>query len=162
MRAKPKSIDEYLAPLPADRREALEKLRQQIHALVPNAEEHISYAMPAFRVEGRDIAGFLATSKGCSYFPFSGRTLTTLAADVAHYDQTKGALHFDPKRGLPKPLLRKLLTARLAEAPRPSGATKKAPTTRARVAKATAKPKPKPKAKPKTSSKTRQAKRSGR
>ena len=51
----------------------------------------------------------------CSYYPFSGRTLTTLAADLARYDQTKSALHFDPKHPLPKALVRKLLTARLAE-----------------------------------------------
>ncbi|HEY3667699.1 MAG TPA: DUF1801 domain-containing protein, partial [Polyangiaceae bacterium] len=141
MLAKPKSIDEYLAPLAADRRAALEKLRQQIHALLPRAEECISYSMPAFRIDAQVIAGFLATSEGCSYYPFSGRTLTTLAPALAAYNQTKGALHFDPKRGLPKTLVRKLLIARLAETPRLGGATTKAPTTRSRVAKA--KPKPK-------------------
>src|SRR5512140_855587 len=102
MRTKPTTIDDYLAALPKDRRAALEKLRKVIKALVPEAEECIRYAMPAFRVDGRVFAGFLATSKGCSYYPFSGRTLTTLAADVAGYDQTKGALHFDPRRPLPK------------------------------------------------------------
>jgi|SRR5450432_2305560 len=78
MLAKPKTIDEYLAALPADRLEALEKLRKTIRAIVPGAEECISYSMPAFRVEGRVVAGFLATSKGCSYFPFSRKTLATL------------------------------------------------------------------------------------
>jgi uncharacterized protein YdhG (YjbR/CyaY superfamily) len=121
MPAKPKSIHTYLAALPADQREALEKLRKTIQALVPNAEECISYSMPAFRVDGRVVAGFLATSKGCSYYPFSGRTLATLAPEVAGYKQTKSALHFEPKRGLPKALVRKLLSARLAETARPSG-----------------------------------------
>lgn len=115
MRAKPKTIDDYLEALPADRREALESLRKTIKAIVPNADECISYAMPAFRVDGRVIAGFLATSKGCSYYPFSGRTLATLSADVASYEQTKGALHFKPERPLPKTLVRKLIKARLAE-----------------------------------------------
>ncbi|HEY1534881.1 MAG TPA: DUF1801 domain-containing protein, partial [Polyangiaceae bacterium] len=120
-KSKSKSTHAYLAALPADRREALQKLRNTILALVPNAEECISYSMPAFRVDGRVVAGFLATSKGCSYYPFSGRTLTTLASEVAAYEQTKGALHFDPKRGLPKTLVRKLLSTRLAETARPSG-----------------------------------------
>jgi uncharacterized protein YdhG (YjbR/CyaY superfamily) len=128
MHAKPKSIHTYLAALPADRREALEKLRKTIHALVPNAEECISYYMPAFRVEGRVVAGFLATSKGCSYYPFSGRTLATLATEVAAFEQTKGALHFDPKRGLPKALVRKLLWTRLAETARPSRVRAARPT----------------------------------
>jgi hypothetical protein len=38
--------------------------------------------MPAFRLDGQVAAGFAATSKGCSYFPFSGTTLKTLAAEV--------------------------------------------------------------------------------
>jgi uncharacterized protein YdhG (YjbR/CyaY superfamily) len=121
MLAKPKTFDAYLAALPTDRREALEKLRKTIKAIVPNAEECISYSMPAFRVDGPVIAGFRATSKGCSYYPFSGRTLATLAADLASYDQTKSALHFDPERPLPRALVRKLLTARLAETARPRG-----------------------------------------
>jgi len=51
----------------------------------------------------------------CSYYPFSGRTLKTLAKELKGYSQTKSALHFDPKKGLPTTLVRKLLKARLAE-----------------------------------------------
>lgn len=112
---KPTSIDDYLAGLAPDRREALTALRAQIHALVPDCEECISYSMPAFRWRGAVIAGFLATRAGCSYYPFSGATLATLEADVAGYSRTKSALHFDPRRGLPKALLKKLLATRRAE-----------------------------------------------
>jgi uncharacterized protein YdhG (YjbR/CyaY superfamily) len=119
MPTKPKTTDAYLAALPADRRRALERLRKTIKAIAPNAEECISYSMPAFRVEGRVVAGFRATGGGCSYYPFSGRTLATLAADLADYDQTKSALHFDPKRPLPRALVRTLLAARIAETARP-------------------------------------------
>lgn len=119
----PTSIDDYLRPLPPDRRAALEKLRRTIHALAPNAEECISYSMPAFRVDGRVVAGFLSTAKGCSYFPFSGTTLATMGAKVAKYSQTKSALHFDPNVGLPRTLVKELLRTRIAETaekPRPS------------------------------------------
>lgn len=64
---------------------------------------------------GRPRAGFLATAKGCSYFPFSGTTLSTLSSELAAYSQTKSALHFDPKRPLPVALVRKLIKARIAE-----------------------------------------------
>ncbi len=128
MRAKPKTIDEYLAALPADRLEALEKLRKTIKAIVPDAEECISYSMPAFRVDGRVVGGFLATSTGCSYYPFSGSTLATLADGLAGYDKTKSALHFDSARPLPKALVRKLLNARLAENARPRATSARAPT----------------------------------
>ena len=115
MQSKPASIDEYLARVPADRRAALEQLRQTIHAILPNVEECISYSMPAFRHEGRVVAGFLATARGCSYYPFSGTTLGALAAELGAYGQTKSALHFDPLTPLPKALVRRLLAARIAE-----------------------------------------------
>ena len=113
--AKPKTIDDYLARVPADRRRALTALRATIHGLLPGVEECISYSMPAFRHEGHVVAGFLATAKGCSYFPFSGTTLATLADELRAYDQTKSALHFDPARPLSKALVKTLLKARIAE-----------------------------------------------
>lgn len=116
MARRPATIDEYLGTVKeAEKRAALAKLRATIRAIVPKAEECISYAMPAFRHEDRVVAGFLATKSGCSYFPFSGTTLQTLAADLGGYETTKSAVHFDPKRGLPKALVRKLLKARIAE-----------------------------------------------
>lgn len=115
MAKKPESIDDYLASVPEDRRAALLLLRQRIHAIVPALEECISYSMPAFRLDGHVIAGFLATTKGCSYYPFSGTTLTTLASELESYSRTKSALHFDPAKPLPVALLRKLLKARIAE-----------------------------------------------
>lgn len=113
---KPKGIDAYLATVRPEQRAALERLRRTILAIVPDAEECISYAMPAFRYEGRVIAGFQATEKGCSYYPFSGDTLSTLADELEGYSQTRSALHFDPERPLPAALVRKLIKARIAEA----------------------------------------------
>lgn len=112
---RPATIDEYLATLEPGRRAALAKLRRTIRAIVPRAEECISYGMPAFRLDGKVVAGFLATARGCSYFPFSGSTLGILTGDLEGYDRTKSALHFEPGRPLPAALVRKLLRARIAE-----------------------------------------------
>jgi uncharacterized protein YdhG (YjbR/CyaY superfamily) len=132
MPRKPETIDEYLASVSPDRRAALEKLRRVIHSAVPDAEECISYSMPAFRRDGHVVAGFLATKKGCSYFPFSGTTLATLSSELAAYDTTKSALHFDPKRPLPVALVRKLLAARIAETRTPARASSRRPASRPR------------------------------
>jgi uncharacterized protein YdhG (YjbR/CyaY superfamily) len=133
MAAKPGTIDAYLTTVSADRRAALEKLRKTIHSILPDVEECISYSMPAFRYASHVVAGFLATSKGCSYFPFSGTTLATLAADVKTYDQTKSALHFGVTRPLPVALVRKLLKTRIAESQGgvPGKTARPAPTQRA-------------------------------
>ena len=115
MKGTPKSIDDYLKGIPNDRRKALKDLRKKILAVIPDAEECISYRMPAFRFDGTVVAGFLATSKGCSYFPFSGSTLKTLGQLVSRYDQSKGSLHFSSERPLPLTLVRKLIKTRIAE-----------------------------------------------
>lgn len=117
---KPQTIDEYLDGVPEDRRRALEDLRKKILSIIPEAKECISYQMPAFRLDGVVVAGFCATAKGCSYFPFSGSTLKTLARDLDRYDQTKSSLHFSPEKPLPIALVRKLVKTRVKEGPRPS------------------------------------------
>jgi uncharacterized protein YdhG (YjbR/CyaY superfamily) len=112
---KPASIDDYLRSVPEDRRRALEDLRTKILSIVPDAQECISYRIPAFRVNGVVVAGFCATARGCSYFPFSGSTLKTLAREVSRYKQTKASLHFSPDEPLPLSLMRKLIKVRIAE-----------------------------------------------
>jgi uncharacterized protein YdhG (YjbR/CyaY superfamily) len=130
-KGKPKSVDDYLSALPSPQRAVLSKLRSQIMRVLPRAEACISYSMPAFRVDGKVVAGFLATAKGFSFFPFSGTTLATLASDLNAYSQTKSALHFTA-RGLPQPLVRKLLLARLAEI-QAGGARRKATAKKAKA-----------------------------
>jgi uncharacterized protein YdhG (YjbR/CyaY superfamily) len=114
-RAKAAKIDGYLATVSGDKRTALDNLRKTIRSIVPSAEECISYGLPAFRIDGAIVAGFSATAKGCSYYPFSGTTLQTLAGDLGGYAKTKSALHFRPDEPLPVPLVRKLLKTRIAE-----------------------------------------------
>jgi uncharacterized protein YdhG (YjbR/CyaY superfamily) len=115
MARKPTTIDAYLATVKGERRAALEALRKAIRKAAPKAEECISYGIPAFRLGGEVVAGFSQTAKGCSYFPFSGSTLKTLASELSDYGGTKSSLHFHPQQPLPASLVRKLLKARIAE-----------------------------------------------
>jgi uncharacterized protein YdhG (YjbR/CyaY superfamily) len=115
MKRKPSTIDEYLTAVSRDKRVALTKLRKTIHTVAPKAEECISYGIPAFRLGKTVVAGFMATKKGCSFLPFSGSTLATLADEVARYDKTKSSLHFDPAVPLPTALVRRLIKTRIAE-----------------------------------------------
>jgi uncharacterized protein YdhG (YjbR/CyaY superfamily) len=115
MNRKPTTIDEYLASVTGEKRRALDGLRRTIRKIVPNAEECISYRIPAFKLEGKVIAGFCATAKGCSYFPFSGSVLGKVGRAVQRYRGTKSSLHFDPTEPLPPRLVRKLIKTRIAE-----------------------------------------------
>ncbi len=78
-------------------------------------EECISYGMPAFRVNGQIVCGFASLKNHCSYYPWSGSTLTTLKTDVAKYDQTPGTLRFAPNKYLPASLVKKLIKTLLKE-----------------------------------------------
>jgi uncharacterized protein YdhG (YjbR/CyaY superfamily) len=75
----------------------------------------ISYRVPAFRVDGKTVAGFAAFKDHLSYLPFSGSVLAPLADELKDYEMTNGSLHFAIDRPLPKALVNKLIEVRLAE-----------------------------------------------
>jgi uncharacterized protein YdhG (YjbR/CyaY superfamily) len=112
--AKPTTIDDYLAGLSSKQRTALEKLRKIIKAAAPQADECISYGIPAFRQNGV-VAGFAATANHCSFFLFSGTTVAAHEKELAAYDTSKGTIRFPADKPLPAALVRKLVKARLAE-----------------------------------------------
>ena len=109
-------IDEYLAGLDEPKRATLTTLRATIMAIVPEAEQCISYRMPAFKLRGRTITGFAAFKDHLSYLPHSGSVIPQLAEETAAYTSTKGSLHFPVDEPLPETLVQKLLEVRMAEA----------------------------------------------
>jgi uncharacterized protein YdhG (YjbR/CyaY superfamily) len=113
---KPRGIDEYLAAVDEPKRTTLEKLRQTIRGIIPRAEECISYGMPAFRLDGKVIAGFAAFKNHLAYLPHSGSVLPELSDDLAGYESTEGSLHFPIDQPLPKALVKKLIASRLNQA----------------------------------------------
>jgi uncharacterized protein YdhG (YjbR/CyaY superfamily) len=111
---KASTIDEYLANLSDDKRAALEKLRKTIRAAAPQAEECISYQMPAFRLNGM-LVGFGATANHCAFYPMSASTVAAHKEELQGYDTSKGTIRFQPDKPLPAALVRKLVKARIAE-----------------------------------------------
>jgi uncharacterized protein YdhG (YjbR/CyaY superfamily) len=109
-------VDEYLRQVEEPKRSTLEALRRTILEIVPDAEQVISYQVPAFRVGGETVAGFAAFRNHLSYLPFSGSVLSQLADELEGYTMTKSALHFPVDRPLPESLVRKLIAVRLAQA----------------------------------------------
>lgn len=83
--------------------------------MLPNAEECISYGVPAFKVQGKTVAGFASFTHHLSYLPHSGSVLADLEPDLADYKHTKGSLHFPIDQPLPAALVTKLINLRLAQ-----------------------------------------------
>ncbi len=88
---------------------------QSILEVVPEAEQFISYGLPAFKVHGKVVAGFGAFKQHLSYLPHSGSVLPALGDDVADYERTKSSLHFPIDKPLPERLVKKLVTTRLQQ-----------------------------------------------
>src|SRR5205814_10241942 len=114
------AIDEYLRALEEPKRGTLQRLRRTILEIVPEADQVISYRVPAFRVGGKTIAGFAAFKDRLSYLPFSGSVLSQLSSELDGYTMTKSSLHFPVDRPLAKKLVKRLIAVRLAEAARSS------------------------------------------
>ena len=111
----PQEIDSYLATLDEPKRSTLEALRKTIMEIVPGAEQGISYGVPAFKVQGKAVAGFSAFKNHLGYVPHSGSVLATLQDDTVRYETSKGSLKFEVDKPLPKRLVKKLISARMRE-----------------------------------------------
>ncbi len=108
-------IDVYLRGVKEPKRSTLAHVRRTILEIIPEAEQVISYRVPAFRVDGKIVAGLAAFKHHLSYVPFSGSVLEQMDDDLQGYERTKSSLHFPVDRPLPKTLVRKLIDLRLRE-----------------------------------------------
>ena len=106
-------IDAYLAELDEPKRGTLEELRRRILVALPDAEQTISYLMPAFVVDGKVVAGFAAFKNHLAYLPHSGSVIGSVPGTDA-YASTKGSLHFAIDECLPQELVTALVEAKLA------------------------------------------------
>src|SRR5471032_3349256 len=112
-------VDAYLATLEEPKQTTLCELRQTILGIIPEAEQCISYGMPAFRLHGKVVAGFAAFKNHLSYFPHSGSVLPELADDLVRYTASKGTLQFAVDKPLPKALVKKLIAVRQQQLAKP-------------------------------------------
>ena len=91
-------IDQYLEALEEPKRATLALLRQRILDVLPEAEQGISYGVPAFKVQGKAIAGFAAFKNHLSYLPHSGSVVPELADELTGYPTSAGALRFEDRK----------------------------------------------------------------
>lgn len=108
-------VDDYLAGAPEPHRGTLVALRETLRIILPEAIETISYNMPAFKVNGKAVAGYAYFKNHCSYFPHSGSVLPELSDALDGYSWSKGTLQFPIDQPLPEPLVRRLVAIRLEQ-----------------------------------------------
>lgn len=107
------TVDLYLQALPAAQRDGLQQLREQIKALVPQAEETISYGMPAFKQQGI-LVYYAAFTHHMSLFVMP-KVLDQVRPMLGDRSTTKSAIHFTEDNPIPAVVVEKCIALRLAE-----------------------------------------------
>ena len=108
-------VDKHLKNFEIGQRQILNDLREMIAEELPTATQVIKYGIPTFLIEGVAIIGFDGYKKHNSVFPYSGATNMLLEKELAGYEQTKGSIHFAVDKRFQKPLLKKIIKARISQ-----------------------------------------------
>jgi uncharacterized protein YdhG (YjbR/CyaY superfamily) len=102
------TIDTYIARQPEAARRVLETVRGVIRRALPNAQETISYKIPAFRVAGRVAIFFAGWTAHYSIYPVTERIAATLGDKLAPYQLSKGTVRFPLAAPIPEALIEEI------------------------------------------------------
>jgi uncharacterized protein YdhG (YjbR/CyaY superfamily) len=123
-----KSVDQYLATFPSEKKRILHAVREAILGAVPDAEEVISYQLPAYKLSGGWLVYFGGFKDHFSLScppPFT--VFEAFRKELAPYVVTKSAIRFPLDRPVPKELIADIARFRAREAVERAKATKKKP-----------------------------------
>jgi uncharacterized protein YdhG (YjbR/CyaY superfamily) len=113
--ARMSEMDDYINGLPPAQKAALARVRTIVEGVAPEAEEGVSYGMPAFLYAGRPLLGFRAAKRHLSIFPFSPAAIEAIKDRLGGFDLSKGTIRFSPDSPVPKDVLADLVRARKRE-----------------------------------------------
>ena len=107
-------VDDYIDTFPLEIRKLLDTLRQTILAEVPDAVEVISYKMPTYKLNGKNLVHFAAWENHIGLYP-TPSALKEFEKDLEGYTKSKGSIHFPLGKPLPKELIKKIVEFRVKE-----------------------------------------------
>jgi uncharacterized protein YdhG (YjbR/CyaY superfamily) len=114
MRKQFNTIDEYVKTFPEDVQRILEKMRQTIREVAPDAIEAISYQMPTFKLNGRNLVHFAAWKNHIGFYPTPSGT-ETFQKELSPYKGAKGSVQFPLNKPIPFDLVKKIVLFRVKE-----------------------------------------------
>lgn len=111
--SNPAAVDAWLAKLPSEQREALQRMREQVQAASRELVETLAYGVPMYYVGTTQVLGFGAFKSHLT-IGLGSETIDTLRAELEGFDTTQGTVRFTPERPLPAALVKRLVKTRLA------------------------------------------------
>jgi uncharacterized protein YdhG (YjbR/CyaY superfamily) len=111
-----KTVDEYIASRPMSVQRTLKKLRSIVRQALPDAEEVISYQIPAYRLHGRIVLFFAGWTDHYSVYPAGSRLPAAIKKELTHYQLSRGTIRFDLSKPIPERLITRIAKFRAKEA----------------------------------------------
>lgn len=108
------SINEYVSTLPENAQKAMSEIIAAIKDVVSDAEEHISYNMPAFKVNGEYFVHFSAWKNHIGMYPIPAGN-EAFQKQIEPYRSAKSSLNFPLDKPMPIKLIEKVIKFRIAE-----------------------------------------------
>ena len=107
MESNTETIDEFIAKYPAKVQAILQSIRQTIHEVAPQAKEKISYGIPTFELNGKNLVHFSAYEKHIGFYP-GASPVATFADELKKYKTSKGTVQFPIDKPIPLYLIKKI------------------------------------------------------
>jgi uncharacterized protein YdhG (YjbR/CyaY superfamily) len=109
-----RTMDEYIGSFPEDVQIILEKMRQTIREAAPGAVEAISYRMPTFKLNGKNLVHFAAFQHHIGFYPIPSG-IVAFEKELSPYKQGKGSVQFPLDQPIPYDLVKKIVEYRVRE-----------------------------------------------
>ena len=111
----PENVPAYIAQFPRAVQAALKRVRSSIRRAAPDAEEVISYQIPAFKLHGKPVLFFAAWKEHLSIYPSNARLVAAFKDELAKYERSKGTIRFPLSDPVPAKLIERIARFRAKE-----------------------------------------------
>ncbi len=111
---KVSNIDDYISKFPKQTKDILEEIRTIVNVMVPDAEEFISYGIPTFRLNGKNLVHFAGYEHHIGFYPTS-TGIDAFRSEISKFKHAKGSVQFPLDDPIPYELIRKMVRFRIEE-----------------------------------------------
>ncbi len=107
-----KTIKTYIEELPENIQNVLQQVYNAAKEVLPGTEETISYGMPTFKLDGKNIVHFAAFKNHIGFYP-TPDGINEFQKELSQYKGAKGSVQFPLDKPIPLDLIKRMTLFRL-------------------------------------------------